>query len=93
MTSKEALKRLKQETAPATYMADFDKDECIEVIRNDLERLDKLENAIKILNNNFRFVLGVSCIEGKYSYSLERLFSKEYFKITQEDYELLEEML
>lgn len=48
MTSKEALKRLKQETAPATYMVDFDKDECIEVIRNELERLEK---AIKIIND------------------------------------------
>ena len=43
MTSKEALKRLKQETAPATYMVDFDKDECIEIIRKDLERLEELE--------------------------------------------------
>ena len=43
MTSKEALKRLKQETSPATYMNDFDKDECIEIIKQDLKRLEKLE--------------------------------------------------
>ena len=27
MTSKEAIKRLRQETCPATYMPDFDKEE------------------------------------------------------------------
>ena len=43
MTAKEALKRLKQETAPATYMPDFDKDECIEIINQELDRLKKLE--------------------------------------------------
>lgn len=51
MNSKEALKRLKQETAPATYMVDFDKDECIEIIRNDLEQLEKYKSAIKIIND------------------------------------------
>lgn len=51
MNSKEALKRLKQETAPATYMVDFDKDECIEVIRKDLEILEKYKSAIKIIND------------------------------------------
>lgn len=47
MNSKEALKRLKQETCPATYMADFDKNECIEVIKQDLDRLEMLESEIK----------------------------------------------
>lgn len=40
MTSKEALKRLWQETAPATYMKDFDKKECCDVIERDLEMLE-----------------------------------------------------
>ena len=38
MTSKEALKRIRQETAPATYMADFDKNECCNIIEKDLEK-------------------------------------------------------
>ena len=52
MNSKEALKRLKQETAPATYMPDFDKDKCIEIIQKDLDRLEKLE---KIIKENFGY--------------------------------------
>lgn len=40
MTSKEALKRLWQETAPATYMKDFDKKECCDAIERDLEMLE-----------------------------------------------------
>lgn len=43
MTSKEALKRLKQETVPATYMPDSYtfKDDCIEVIKQDLDKLEQ----------------------------------------------------
>ena len=41
MTSKEAIKRLRQETAPATYMPDFDKEECLKIIEKDLEELEK----------------------------------------------------
>lgn len=43
MTSKEAIKRLRQETAPATYMPDFDKEECLKVIEKELEELDKFK--------------------------------------------------
>lgn len=42
--SLEALKRLDQETCPATYMQDFDKKECIEIIRKDLEVLEILKS-------------------------------------------------
>lgn len=46
MTSKEALKRLKQETVPVTYNADAYtfKDECIEVIQNDLDVLEIIKH-------------------------------------------------
>ena len=56
MTSKEALKRLKQETAPATYMPDSYtfKDECIEVIKQDLERLETLEKFVAIMVNVYK---------------------------------------
>lgn len=42
----ESLKRLKQETIPATYMPDFDKDEHIENLQ---EALNTLEFLIKHL--------------------------------------------
>lgn len=46
MTSKEALKRLWQETAPATYMKDFDKKECCDAIERDLEVLQQIKVKI-----------------------------------------------
>lgn len=46
--SLEALKRLDQETCPATYMPDFDKKECIEIIRKDLEVLEILKSKLTI---------------------------------------------
>ena len=45
MEVKEAIKRLRQETAPATYMPDFDKEECLQVVE---ARLDELEKKIKL---------------------------------------------
>lgn len=41
----EALKRIRQETCPATYMADFDKNECCDVIEQALKRLEAIDNA------------------------------------------------
>ena len=49
MTSKEALRRLWQETAPATYMPDFDKKECCDVIEKDLDALNRAEGLLKAL--------------------------------------------
>lgn len=45
--SLEALKRLRQETAPATYIKDFDKKECCDVIERDLEMLDIVKKYLK----------------------------------------------
>lgn len=36
----EALKRLRQETCPATYMPDFDKDKCCDIIQTMIEVFD-----------------------------------------------------
>lgn len=47
MTSKEALKRLWQETAPATYMKDFDKKKCCDIIEKDLEALEVLKKYVQ----------------------------------------------
>ena len=46
MKAKEAIKRLRQETAPATYMPDFDKEECLQVVE---ARMDELEKQIQLL--------------------------------------------
>lgn len=48
MTALEALKRIRQETAPATYMTDFDKNECCDVI-------EKICKAIEVLQDGFSF--------------------------------------
>lgn len=37
MKVKEAIKRLRQETAPATYMPDFDKEECLKTIEETIK--------------------------------------------------------
>ena len=58
---REALKRLKQETAPATYMPDFDKDKCIEIINQDLDRLDQLEKNYEKLKLDYLVVEKYAC--------------------------------
>lgn len=44
----EALKRLEQETCPATYMPDFDKLECVRVVREALTSLDERREELKM---------------------------------------------
>lgn len=45
MTPSEALKRLRQETCPATYNPGFDKEECLEVIEKALLELQAIKEA------------------------------------------------
>ena len=45
MNEFEALKRLRQETCPATYMPDFNKEECLEVIEKALLELKAIKEA------------------------------------------------
>ena len=45
MKGLEALKRLRQETAPATYMKDFDKEECCNVIETELRALEIIKTV------------------------------------------------
>lgn len=61
---------------------------------NDLcKAVKQYEKAIEILKDKFKFELGVSVVKEKYYYSLEFLYSNEYFTITQDQYELLKEVL
>ena len=63
MTPNEALKRIRQETCPATYMQDFDKEECCKIIENALLELKAIKEAkpseaLKLLldiENNYKF--------------------------------------
>lgn len=53
MNFDEAVKRLRQETCPNTYMPDFDKEECLKVIeefKNNIE--DSLEIWIDLLSKD-----------------------------------------
>ena len=45
MNEFEALKRLRQETCPATYMPDFNKEECLDVIEKALLELQAIKEA------------------------------------------------
>ncbi len=46
MTPEESIKRLRQETCPATYNPDFDKEACLQVLENRITRLAKLERYL-----------------------------------------------
>lgn len=43
----EALKRIRQETCPATYMQDFDKNECCDIIAQDLIDYEWLKELLR----------------------------------------------
>ena len=48
--AKESLKRLKQETCPATYMPDFDKDKCIDILKQAIDTLEDFINFVGMSN-------------------------------------------
>ena len=79
MTGKKALKRIRQETAPATYMQDFNKKECCDVIEKELDVLQILKQFIKVDRGvaNLPFVklnIGTGC---------ELISEEEYNKIKE----------
>lgn len=43
----EAIKRIRQETCPATYMQDFDKEQCLKVIEDSIKQKDDTIQALK----------------------------------------------
>lgn len=47
----EALKRLKQETAPNTYCADFDKEKCINTLQELVDLHEKIKKDVEFLNS------------------------------------------
>ena len=53
MSALEALKRIRQETAPNTYNSDFDKNECCDIIEDTLKEYYQLREELnKALNLN-----------------------------------------
>ena len=48
MKVNEAIKRIRQETAPCTYIPDFDKEKCLGVIERHIELLKKITKQLKI---------------------------------------------
>ena len=82
LTPLEALKRIRQETIPATYNQDFDKEECCKII----------ETALKALE-----IIKPYCLVADYKTDdpdtrYELAFCKKIC-ITKEEYELLKEVL
>jgi len=47
MELNEAIKRIRQETAPATYMPDFDKEQCLKIIEDSIKEKDDTIQALK----------------------------------------------
>ena len=102
MNSKEALERLKEETQPNAYTLNHN-DEDFNTIKQDLDRLEKLEkentklkNIIKLLEDNLKLVLyqDIDPLLNRKVYAVG--ISKNYkiysgFEVTQEQYELIEE--
>lgn len=49
LAPEEAIKRLRQETCPATYMPDFDKELCLQVLEEAVKENEILKEIIKSL--------------------------------------------
>ena len=47
MELNEAIKRIRQETAPCTYNMDFDKNECLKVIEDSIKKKDDTIQNLK----------------------------------------------
>lgn len=82
MTSKEALKRIRQETLPATYMADFDKNECCNIIEKDLEELEIIKKEFKIeVFENANGNKAISIYSDTDRYAVVKVITEEEFII------------
>lgn len=80
----EALKRIRQETCPATYIPDFDKEECCKIIEKELK-------ALEIIKKHPMFYLHDDLPQGTYRMYDCELYS--HYDLTKEEYHLLKEVL
>ena len=90
MTFEEAIKSLRQETAPATYCPDFDKEECLKVIEK--ER-DKYKKAFEIVKEKLDFGLGELGYTKMLTYYCENECCCFGVEITEEENSVLKEVL
>ena len=67
----EALKRIRQETCPATYMQDFDKNECCDIIEKELKALEIIKKSVVEMSNT-------KVLMGDYYQVVLALDQKEY---------------
>ena len=87
MKGLEALKRIRQETCPATYMQDFDKEECCQTIEKEL----KAFAIIKHRNISIELLKRAMKRETLNWYNSLCLYPND--KLLQEEYDLLKEIL
>jgi hypothetical protein len=85
MTFEKAIKRLRQETAPATYCPDFDKEECLKVFEKEHKALEIIKKTKNIKTSFYENG------SGKH-YKLEFDITKNQ-TITEQEYDLLKEIL
>lgn len=91
MTSKEALKRLWQETCPATYMKDFNKKECCDAIERDLEKLAQALKILDIFKRKLVIEIGKDLVNLKED--KEQKYDYTCIIVNQQERELLKEWL
>ena len=112
----EALKRIRQETCPATYNQDFDKEECCDIIETALKEYDELFKMFPCEETTARQMLIVLTQLGikdsdtllkklkalevcKKVFKCNSLYAHHIYSayecgwITQEEYDLLKEVL
>ena len=65
MEVNEAIKRLRQETCPATYMQDFDKEACLKVIEDSIKEKDATIQNLKEYLNKWNNMLQVDGVNSK----------------------------
>lgn len=87
--SKQALKRIRQETCPATYMQDFDKKECCDIIERDLDILAILKKHIVGVAKNEEdgftehYIKLVDDVEQGYDFIYIYVSEREYNKVKE----------
>ncbi len=65
MEVNEAIKRIRQETCPATYMQDFDKEQCLKVIEDSIKEKDATIQNLKEYLNKWNNMLQVDGVNSK----------------------------
>ena len=83
-----SLKRIRQETCPATYMNDFDKNQCCDDIEKELKALE----IIKDKQIDVAYLKHIFENENRYIDPVNE-YNKRNRKITGIEYDLLKEVL